>query len=567
MKTLKEELQAVGNSLKALRRPYEAHFRELGDNFSPRRQRFDNNRDHKSESYINRRILNSKPRLAHRTMQNGMQSGMTSPARPWFRLIPAEGSLKNNAALKEHLFIAQREMRQTLQSSGMYNVLHSLWGDLGLYGTDCAIVERDPKLVFYGQALVPGEYWLGQNGRGFLDTLYREFKMPVQQIVAKFVYRNDPSNKPDWSVTTKKVKDLWDKGEYAELIEVKHVIMPRYDRDARSLLPKDKPVMSVYWETGDTTADKILGNLGYDTNPIIASRWDATGTDVWGVSPAMDILGDAKMLQVQERDKAEAIRRMNRPPMNAPMDMKNSAYSLMPEAVNFMADPTKGLIPAYQVTPPLAHLIEDINRTEYRIDDGMFANLFLMIANLNRGQMTAREVDERHEEKLIQLGPVLERQHREKLGPVIRMVYNELVNRGKIPALPPELADVPIEIDYISMLAQAQKAVATGGIERLYGFVGNVSAADQSVLDKTDNDAAVDEYADMLGVPSNILRPQAEVDERRAQRQQMAQQQEQLANAEQAVNINRGAADTAKVLSETDATGRPIDILRNLGLQ
>lgn len=567
MKSLKEELHAVGDSLKSLRRPFEAHFRELGDNFSPRRARFDNNRDHRSEQYINRRILNSKPRLAHRVMQNGMQSGMTSPARPWFRLIPAEGALKNNAALKEHLFIAQREMRQAMQSSGLYNVLHSLWGDLGLYGTDCAIVERDPKLTFYGQALVPGEYWLGQNGRGLIDTLYREFKMPVQQIVAKFVYRNDPSNKPDWSVCTQKVKDLWDKGDNATLIEVKHVIMPRYDRDARSMLPKDKPVMSVYWEVGDNTQDTLLGNLGYDTNPVLASRWDATGTDVWGVSPAMDILGDTKMLQVQERDKAEAIRRMNRPPMNAPMDMKNSAYSLMPEAVNFMADPSKGMIPAYQVTPPLQHLIEDINRTEYRIDDGMFANLFLMIANLDRRQITAREVDERHEEKLIQLGPVLERQHREKLGPIIRMCYNELVNVGKIPPLPPELADTPIEIDYISMLAQAQKAVATGGIERLYGFVGNVSAADQSVLDKTDNDAAVDEYADMLGVPSNILRPQAEVDQRRMQRQQMAEQQEQLANAQQAVSINKGAADTAKVLSDTDATGRPVDILRNLGLQ
>lgn len=565
--TMLKQLNGVGGSLKELRQPYEAHFRELGEQFQPRRSRFSKGTDHKSKEAMNRKIINSRPRLALRTMQSGMHTGVTSPARPWFRLVPKDPGLKEHAPVKEHFQTAQREMRQLLQSSGLYSVLHTLWGDLGLYGYDAAIIEDDDRTGLYGQALVPGEYWIAANGRGMVDTLYREVNMTVKQVVGKFVYRNDPSADPDWSTVTDAVKRLWDNNKVGEKVPVRHLIMPRAERDPRSPTSENKPIMSTYWEEGESK--RVLGDLGYDKNPILSSRWDVEGTNTYGSSPAMDTLPDAKELQRKERDKAEAVRRVNRPPMNLPTEMRNSPFSLMPEAVNFMTDPTKGAVPAYQVNPPLRELQDDIRVSEERIDEGMYANLFLMIARMDRRQVTAREIDERHEEKLLGLGPVLERQHREKLAVLLDRVYQRVVDEGKVAPLPPEFEGLPTSIDYVSTLGQAMKAVATGGIERLYSFAGNLAAVDQNVMDNLDNDAAVQEYADMIGVTGKVLRPKSDVEETRQTRAEQAQQQQALEQATQAAEAAGAGAQAAKVLSETGgprgAGGR--DILSEIGLR
>ena len=560
-----KKLNSVGQNLKDARQSYDTHFRELGRHFAPRRSKFDTGYKHGEE--MNRTILNGRPRYALRTLASGMHSGVTSPARPWFQLIPQDHDLRQHAPVKEHFTSAVREMRQLLQSSGLYTMLHTMWGDLGLYGYDVGIVEEDPITGgLHGHALIPGEAWIGANTRGMVDTTYREVKFSVTQVVGKFVYLNDPSNIPDWSKVSRAVKRMWDRGQEGSMVPVRHLIMPRYERDSRTGLASDMPIMSTYWEAEES--DQVMGDLGYDRNPINASRWDVQGAHTYGSSPAMDALGDARELQRKERDKSEAIRRMNRPPMNAPVEMRNSPFSLMPEAINFMDDPNKGLVPAYQVQPRVNELITDIDTSEARVDEGMYANLFLMIANLDRRQITAREIDERHEEKLLALGPVLERQHREKLAPLIRLAYDKVVDSGKVAPLPEEFAGIGVEIDYISTLAQAQKAVATGGLERLYSFVGNIAGIDGSVVDKLNHDTAIDEYADMVGVASNAVRGKSEVDDIRAERQAAMQQQQQADAMQQAAATGKDGAQAAKLLSETDAprSGGSAGLLRDLGL-
>lgn len=560
-----KHLNAVGSSLKDLRSPYDSHFRELGENFRPRRTRFTKGKDHQSKETMNRKMLNSTPRTALRTMQSGVHTGITSPARPWFRLIPQDRGLLEYGPVKDHLQAAEREMRQMFQSSGLYTVLHMLWGDLGLFGTDAAIVEDDLEHLLHGQALVPGEYWIAANGRGMVDTLYREYRTTVKHVVSKFVYGNDMNSKPDWSKATDAVKRLWDQDNWGALVPVRHLIMPRTERDPRSALPENKPIMSVYWEEGESK--RILGDLGYDQSPIVASRWDVEGTDTYGTSPAMDVLGDAKELQRKERDKAEAIRRMNRPPMNLPTEMRNTPFSLMPEAMNYLTDTSNGARPAFEIDPPLQHMLTDIEKNEDRINEGMYANLFLMIAQLDRRQITAREIDERHEEKLLGLGPVYERQHREKLAVLIRRSYAKVVEAGRVPPLPPEMDGMPISIDYTSTLAQAMKAVATGGIERLYGFIGNLSATDGSVIDKVNSDKAVDEYADMVGVPRGILRSDEEVEALRQARAEKVQQAEMAQQAEQVAGAAQKGAQAASLLAETGQPRGNRDILGELGIR
>lgn len=561
-----KQLNAAGDGLKGLRRPWDSLFADVANSFSSRGSR--NHNPGKTFEANARRstILNPRGRLALRTLQNGMQTGVTSPARPWFRLLPRDSRYKNDDVVKRHLYQAQKEIHQLFQRGGIYDMLHTGWGHLASYGHDCAIVEDDHERDLYGFALTPGTFWIGVNSYGLVDTLYREMEMTVQQMVHKFVYRGNTSAEPDWTKVTEKVKRDWNNGDLAAAHKVRHMVAPRYNRDPRSSLPKDKPVMSVYWQAEEL--ETIALDSGYRVSPLVASRWDVEGQEVYGNSPAMDALPIVKRLQVKERDLAEAERRLIRPPMNAPAEWRNSAFSFDPEAVNFVADPTRGAVPAFQINPPIEDMRAQIRELEQDIDDTMYANLFMMIANLDRRQITAREIDERHEEKLIELGPVLERQHREKLAPLLARAYDAVTDKGLVEPLPESHDGLELGIDYTSMLAQAQKAMATGSIERTASFVGNMAGANAEVLDKLDMDAAVDEYAEAIGLPASIIRPESAVTAMRQKRAAQQQQQEQMAATAQGAAVAKDGAAAVQSLAAADTvTGNgPRDILRQLGI-
>lgn len=195
----------------------------------------------------------------------------------------------------------------------------------------------------------------------------------------------------------------------------------------------------------------------------------------------------------------------------------------------------------------LNHLLQDIQDVRGRIRSTFYADLFLMLSNQQNPNMTATEVAERHEEKLLMLGPVLERLQNELLDPLIETTFDFMQEAQMLPP-PEELADVDIDIQLVSMLAQAQQAVATNSIDRFISTVGGVAQFKPEVLDKIDADRLTDVYASALGVDQSIMLPDEQVQavrEQRAQQQQQAQQLEMAGQAADAVQkVSRAAGNT-----------------------
>jgi hypothetical protein len=113
----------------------------------------------------------------------------------------------------------------------------------------------------------------------------------------------------------------------------------------------------------------------------------------------------------------------------------------------------------------LSHLAADIAEVQGRIKEAFYANLFLMMAESDRREITAREIDERREEKMLMLGPVLERLHDELLQPLVARVFRIMARNGLIPPPPPSLAKSldgnGLRVEFISILTQARKSVTT----------------------------------------------------------------------------------------------------------
>jgi len=523
-----------------------SHWRELSDYVLPRRGQFlvtDRNKGDKR----NGKIIDNTATLAARTLASGMVAGITSPARPWFRLSTPDPDLKEYGPVKVWLHDVEQRMREVFARSNVYNALPTLYGELGVFGTAAIFVQEDYETIIRVHPYTVGEYFLANSARLTVDSLYREFSLSVAQAVEQFV--RQPNGAMDWSRVSNTVKSLYEKGNYDEWVEFVHAIEPNPDRIPGMEDARNMPWRSVYYQK-DGDRGQLARVGGFKQFPVMAPRWDLMGQDVYGRSPGMDCLGDVKALQVMQKEKAKAVQKMVTPPMVGGAGLKNAAISALPGGVTFVDgnEPVKQLAPLYQVNPQIQHLLLDIDDHRKRIDKAFFADLFMMVSQMERAQITAYEIQVRQEEKLLMLGPVLERLHDELLDPLIDRTFAIMQDKGLLPPAPEELSGSDLRIEYISVLAQAQKAVATSGVERFAGFVGNLAAVKPDVLDKFDTDQAVDEYADALGVSPRIVRSDDDV----AKVRQARAQQEQAA---QAMQMTQMAAQGAETLSRTDMRG------------
>jgi hypothetical protein len=525
-------------ALKSERFTWDPHWRSLSTLIQPRRSRFlttDINRG----SEVNQDIINGTATWALRVLQSGMMAGITSPARDWFRLTTPDPELAEFGAVKEWLFVVESRLRLAFQRSNVYQSLQTVYGDLGWAGTAAMHVEEDLEDGLRTYVFPVGQYCLGNSARLRVDTLYREFGMTVQQLVQTFKYENCSTS----------VQNAWDNHSVDAWHQVVHAIQPNRDWVRGRLGPKGKRWHSCYYER-DTSAqdDKFLRQDGFDDFPAMCPRWTVNGEDVYGSSPAMDALGDVRALQALEKMGGEAFDKIVNPPMRAPASLMTKAVNLLPGGYTYLdaANARDAFSPAMEIHPSAIDVVErKLRAHEQRIQKALYADLWLMFAEGNDGKMTAREVSERHEEKMLQLGPVMERLQDELLDPLIRRAFGILWRGNYLPEPPEELGGSDLRVEYISTMAQAQKMMGTAAVERVASFVGNLAGVVPDVLDKMDTDQMVDEYAGMLGVPPRIIRTDDQVAQLRAgrqQAQQQAQQQQQMMQA----------AQGAKLLSETD---------------
>jgi len=510
------------------------HWREISEYQQPRAGRFVVTERNKGDKRANS-ILDNAAVFGARTLAAGMMSGMTSPARPWFRLEIPDKSLMENGAVKSWLHDTAVLLSAIFSSSNTYRSLHTLYEELGLFGTAATIVLPDFDSVIHHYPLTVGEYALGTDYKGVVNTLCREFQMQVGQMIEQF-------GKDNCSET---VVNLYNRHQVDQWVDVIHMIEPRKDRDFTKRDSVNMRFASCYIEPGKDNTDRYLSESGFEKFPALAPRWVVTGNDIYGTSPGMECLGDVKQLQHQQLRKGQAIDYQVNPPLQVPTKYKEAAKARLPGGVFYVDSmgQNAGIKSAFDVNLNLQHLLGDIQDVRDRIRSSYYADLFMMLANDTRSGITATEVAERHEEKLLMLGPVLERLQNELLSPLIDTAFDYANKAGILPTHPKELEGMELKVEFISVLAQAQRAVAAQGVDRLLGTVGNLAQFKPEVLDKIDFDQVVDDYSDMYGVNPKIVIPDDKVAEIRAQRAQAAQAAQTAAAMPQLVESAKTAGD------------------------
>lgn len=495
-------------------------------------------------------LIDNYARRCIRDFASGMLSGLTSPARPWFRLGLDNTDLQQFQPVKQYLDECQKRMTAVFARSNIYECLHILYEELATFGTGSMFLMEDYQDILRGRSFTIGEYMLGTSPDCRVNTFARQFWMTVAQLVKEFGLEScSQSVRNDFAVhnTERWVRVIW-------LIE---------ENDRRIEQYKDWQNMkyrSIYFEDS-SMQNTYLRMEGFNEFPILAPRWALTTTaDSYGKSAGWDSLGDVKQLQKEQADKLLGVAKATNPPMQADSSVQN--VNTLPGGLTRSSamTPNAGIRPAYQVQLDLNAVREDIKEIKEALSDAYYRDLFKGILDIDRTGVTATEIAEKKAEQLNLASPLILRITNEVCNPLINRAY-EIMNR--VMALPPppkEIQGQEIKITYIGVLAQAQRMIGIGAIDQWKQGVESSIQINPECIDIIDYDTMNQEKADMFGIPAKIVASPDVIAQKRQQRAQANAQAQKAAQMQQAAEIASKGTSAIKNLGNTPVgQGNAID--------
>lgn len=539
---LLEHLNERVSALKGIRNSWEPEWRDIARYQIPQRGEFFRSPNQGTRgAKKNQAIIDMIAHFALRVLRAGLMGGLTPRTQPWFRLTVPDTRMANAPNVRAWLDAVAERMLMFFGQSNLYTCLHHLYGELGGFGTGCALMQADFDQVFRFYPQTIGTYWLANDSRMVTDTFIRRFALPVRNVIREY-------GEDNVSVDLKSKKGKAGADSNVMLLQC---IEPNDEYEPDAFGSRGKRWRSVTWEEG--REDKALRISGYTRWPVLAPRWEVLSDDPYGTGCGHAADSDVKSLQILGKRRHAAVDLHVKPPMAFPAELRNQPTGTTPGFMNYFAGNLNDKVgrPLYQTNPsafaPLQALIEDersiINRC-------YFADLFLMISQMDgiqpRNQL---EILARKEEKLMMLGPVLESLHGDLLKPLIDWSFDELMRHRLLPPPPRELWGWPLEVELISMLAQAQNAARIQSIERSVGFIGGLAAVFPGAGDKLNVYEAIDKHSDAVGTPAGVIRS----DEEAAKIAQARARQEALATA---IQTGSALAQGAKVLSDAQVGDR-----------
>lgn len=488
-------------------------------------------------------LIDPYPMEAINKCAAGLHSGLTSPSRPWFELSLQDAEKAEMHNVRLWLNDAHDTMMSLYARSNTYAMLYSIEAEAAQFGTAAALMLQDYNYGIWHRPYTCGEYCGGVDARGKVTSFSRRFEMNARQLVNEFGLEN----------VSEGARNAYKANDITQRFAVEMLIEKNEKYDANRLALGNFPWVSHYWERN--RADRFLKISGFHEQPFLMMRWLTVANEVYGTGPGHNALGNCMQLQKLERNKLRSTDNEADPAMVFPASMKKVDRN--PGGLNFMPDGTQ--MTAYPLVPPGAKRYEGmvmlVNEKHQQIASTFYNDLLVMLSMQTTPQMTAREVAERHEEKLLMLGPVLEQFHNEVLEPLTLRTFGICLRNGLFPPMPEEITEAELKVNFVSLLAQAQKMVEMPSIERVVGLAGNLAGIYPDIIDNINPDEVIRKSALVNGTPEKIIRAAEDVEQLRQQRAQAQQAQAQAEEAAAAAAPVRDMAQAARLMSETPVNG------------
>ena len=549
--TLKIESNKTFNSMLSLLNVYIPAYKDLSAYIDPTRGIFNGDRTKIGKMIDHKTLVDSHASFAKRTTSSGMQMGMTDQSRPWFKLTLEDILLTNVPGMREWVDEVTKRMLAVMNKSNIYKVFQQCYDEITQFGTGCFIILEDFEDVIRGKSFTAGEYMLATDNKGRVNRFAREFEMTIGQMAREFGYES----------LSESSKAFYNTNQMDVSIKIRHLIEPNNTRIPGYQDFSNMAYRSLYWEAGTNTGDEFLAKRGYKSFRVIAPRWDAPTTDtVLGYGPGWYAIGDIKELQATEKDALLAQQKLGDPPVIQDASVVGHLNKL-PGGITKVdgAVPNSGVRPAYQVDPHLEAFQAKIENLHQKIDKHFFADIFRMISNLEgQPNITAFQIAQMKQEQMMMLGPILHSLNDEMHSRAIDIIAEIMLDAGLIPPPPQALPEgTELKVQFLSVLAQAQKLMGVQQIEMTLTSLGNLAQVYPGITDNVDVDEAAVEIMEGNSVPGKIIKSKEQI---AAEREQRQTQQNQMI----ALQAGTQVADSAAKLAKAPGKGSG-SVLNDLG--
>jgi len=431
---------------------------------------------------------------------------------------------------------ASRVLLEEFAVSNFGQMIHEYFKKLGSLGTACLFEEEGepgkPTLNF--REFNIKSYYILENSKGLVDTIYRRFSQSARQAVQEWGIENVGQ------AVQKSFNDHKKKDEPFEFI---HAVFPREERDDTKSDKENLAFASVYIAVKDK---KIMEEGGYQELPFMVTRLDKESDEIYGRSPGMKMLPEIKLLNKIVKTTLKAAEKVVDPPLQVPDDGFISPFKTSPGGLMYYKAGGNDRIEPLNTNGNIGLGLEMEDRRRESITKAFFVDLFLMLAD--KKNMTATEVLERVEEKLLLLGPMLGRLQSELFNPLIDRTMGILLRAGKLPPVPEGIEEY--EIEYLGKLAIAMRLMEVKAMRDTIGYIAPFAEANPAVMDNFNQDKIVRGISDRLGIPADWLMTDEEVEGIRQARAQQEQMQQMLE-----------AADAVPKLGKAVEPGSPLEML------
>ena len=520
------ELFSKYRKLVDLRSNWESHWQEIADFVLPKRA--DVNKERSRGDKRTEFIYDGTALHALDLLSSSLHGMLTNAATPWFSLRYKDPELSTDEN-NEWLESANQAMYIAFDRSNFQQEVHELYLDLCAFGTACMFIEKDNEDLLRFTTRHIKEIYVQENSKGRIDTVFRKCKMQARNVVEMFGEAN----------VGRRITKLADEDPYMEL-DIIHAVMPNDEANPYKMDNKNMPFVSVYFDPEDMSEISVGG---FEEFPYLIPRWSKSSNEVYGRSPSMIALADIKMLNKMSETTIRAAQKQIDPPLLVPDDSFILPIKTTPGGLNFYRSGSRDRIEPLmiQANTPVGLNMEEQRRQAIR--QAYFVDQLLMEQSV---QMTATEVMKRNEEKMRLLAPVLGRLQAEMLRPLISRSFAILMRQGMLPPAPEGLQGLEIDIEYVSPLAKAQRGQDVQAIVQAMEILAPLNQV-APVMDILDTDAMAAHITDVLGVPSKVMRSNAEITEIRESRQQAAQDQQDI---DQASQVAKAAGQATPALKE-----------------
>ena len=527
-------------SARAIRYNWENHWQEVADLVLPTREF---NYDYSPGEKRRNRVYSDVAPEAAETLAAALSGMLTNTSVRWFSLVATDDRMKESQAVSKYLYDTTQIMLDYFdsQQSGFSVASHEMYLDIVTFGTGVMQVMDSGNGIRF-QAKPLSAFYIVEDDNGEITESYRVFKLPAREAYDTFGDGLHPE-------TIRGIEEgKYDRSEYGHesdgQIEFVHAILKRLDRDVLKLDSTNMPYASYYVEKGNA---HLISEGGFKRMPYLFPRWSKAPAETYGRSPAMKVLPGIKVANAMARTILEAAELAIRPPVMMPANSIEGPLRTTPGSLIYYRQGTRDQ-PRPLISGANPAVGEGLlQRQEARIERAFFMDKFKLP---DSDRMTATEIIQRRQEGLLQAAPILSRLYAEFLDPLIALTYEKLAEKNMLPAVPQILEGKSFKVEYRSPMASSKRSAHVQSFLQAMQAATPLLQVNPNVVQNLNSDVAFRDIFNATAVDPMYLKPQAEVDRGRQQKQQQQAELQQAQLIQQKAQAAQASADTLKTVQE-----------------